>query len=161
MCYTNRRILLSVGEHVRDVIGKCAQSLHGLKLLRHHGMIDDSLRLVYKSVVLSKLLYASPAWWSFTSAADKQRLEASVRRAIRLGLYTADDPTPSQLVADMDDNLFANILNNPHHVLHKFLPDKTEHRPTYNLRSRRHSLSLAVKTDCNNFLDKLLSKDIY
>jgi len=54
---------LSTGEHVRDVISKCAQSLHDLKLLRHHGMSDDSLRLVYKSVVLSKLLYASPAWW--------------------------------------------------------------------------------------------------
>ena len=53
---------------------------------------------------------------------DKQRLVASVRRAIRLDLYTADDPTPSQLVADMDDNLFANMLHNPHHVLHKFLP---------------------------------------
>jgi len=44
---------LSAGEHVRDVIGKCAQSLHALKLLRHHGMSDDSLRHVYKSVVLS------------------------------------------------------------------------------------------------------------
>ena len=53
---------LSAGEHVRDVIGKCAQSLHALKLLRCHGMSDDSLRLVYKAVVLSKLLYASPAW---------------------------------------------------------------------------------------------------
>ena len=95
------------------------------------------------------------AWWGFTNAADKQRLEASVRRAIRLGLYTADDPTPSQLVADMD----ANILNNPHHVLHKFLPRKTDH--SYNLRSRRHSLSLTVKTDCNNFLNRLLFKDIY
>ena len=50
---------LSAGEHVRDVIGKCAQSLHALKLLRHHGMSDDSLRHVYKAVVLSKLLYAS------------------------------------------------------------------------------------------------------
>ena len=133
--------------------------LHALKLLRHHGMSDDSLRHVYKAVVLTKLLYASPAWWGFTNAADKQRLEASVRRAIRLGLYTADDPTPSQLVADMDDNLFANILNNPHHVLHKFLPNKTDH--SYNLRSRRHSLSLTVKTDCNNFLNRLLFKDIY
>ena len=33
-------------------------------------------------IMLSKLLYASPAWWGFTNAADKQRLEASVRRAI-------------------------------------------------------------------------------
>ena len=124
-----------------------------IALLRHHGMSDDSLRHVYKAVVLSKLLYASPAWWGFTNAADKQRLEASVRRAIRLG------PMPSQLVADMDDNLFANILNNPHHVLHIFLPNKTDH--SYNLRSRRHSLSLTVKTDCNNFLNGLLFKDIY
>ena len=74
-------------------------------------------RRLVKAVVLSKLLYVSPAWLGFTNAADKQRLEASVRRAIRLCLYTADDPTLSQLVADMDDNLFANILHNPHHVL--------------------------------------------
>ena len=65
---------LSAGELVRDVVGKCAQSLHALKLLRHHGMSDDSLRHVYKAVILSKLLYASPAWWGFTNAADKQRL---------------------------------------------------------------------------------------
>ena len=112
---------LSAGEHVLDVTEKCAQSLHALKLLRSHGMSDDSLRLVYKAVVLSKLLYASPAWWGFTSAANKQRLEATIRRAIRLGLYTADDlflrVTPSQLAENMDDNLFANILNNSCHVL--------------------------------------------
>jgi len=32
-------------------------------------------------------------------------------------VIAADDPspTPSQLVADMDDNLFANMLSNPHH----------------------------------------------
>ena len=70
--------------------------------------------------------------WGYTSAADKQRLEATVRRAIRLGLYTADDLTPSQLAADMDGNLLANILNNPCHVLYKLLPNNTEH--TYNLR---------------------------
>ena len=69
---------LSAGKHVRDVIGKCAQSLHALKLLRCHGMRDDSPRHVYKAVDLSELLYASPAWWGFTSAADKQRLEATV-----------------------------------------------------------------------------------
>ena len=45
---------LSVGKHVRDVVGKRAQSLHALKLLRHHGMSDDSFRHVYKAVVLSK-----------------------------------------------------------------------------------------------------------
>ena len=33
---------LSTGEHVRDVIRKSAQSLHAVKLLRCHGMNDDS-----------------------------------------------------------------------------------------------------------------------
>jgi len=50
---------LSAGEHVRDVIVKSPQSLHARKL-HYHGMRDDSLRHVYKAVVLSKLLYASP-----------------------------------------------------------------------------------------------------
>ena len=53
---------------------------------------------------------------------SKARLHPSVRRAIRLGLYTADDLTPSQLAADWDDNLFTNILNNPYRVLRNFLP---------------------------------------
>ena len=77
-------------------------------------MRDDSLRLVYKAVVLSKLLHAAPAWWGFTSAA------ASIRRAARSGLYAADDPSFSQLVEDLDDNLFANIRHNPHHVFTNF-----------------------------------------
>jgi len=109
----------SVGDHVRDVISKCAQSLYALKLLRNHGMCDYSLRHVYKVVIFSKLLYASAAWCGFTSAADKQRLEASLRRAVRSGLYSAIDPSFSQLVGDMDDNLFAKIQHNPHHVLYK------------------------------------------
>jgi len=93
---------------------------------------------------------------SIKQVADKQRLEASIRRAVWLGLYTANDPTLSQLTADMDDNLFTNILNNPHHVLHKLLPGKTGH--TYNLRTRRDSFSLTVKTECNNFINR---NDIY
>ena len=64
-------------------------------------------------VVLSKLLYASSAWWGFTCAADRQRLEASIRRAV-----WSDEPSMSRLVEDCDDKLFDNIRYNPHHVLH-------------------------------------------
>ena len=39
--------------------------------LRNHGMSDDSLRHVYKAIVLCELLSASPVWRGFTSAADK------------------------------------------------------------------------------------------
>ena len=78
---------LSVSDHVRDVISRCTQSLHALKIMRCHGMSSDALKTVYKSVVLVKLLYSSPAWWGFATASDKGRIEAHVRRAVRLNMY--------------------------------------------------------------------------
>jgi len=67
---------LSVSDHVQDVICKCAQSLHVIRVLRHHGMNDQALQAVYRSVVLAKLLHASSAWWGFTMADDRHRIEA-------------------------------------------------------------------------------------
>ena len=57
---------LSMSEHVRDVVLKCAQSLHVISMPRRHGMNDQALQAVFRSVVLAKLLYASSAWWGFT-----------------------------------------------------------------------------------------------
>ena len=37
-----------------------------------------------------------PAWWGFTTSADKQRLQAFLRRGVRLNLYSALDPSVSQ-----------------------------------------------------------------
>ena len=37
-------------------------SLYAIKVLRSQGMSDDILAVVFKSVVLVKILYASPAW---------------------------------------------------------------------------------------------------
>jgi len=65
-----------VTDHVRDVIARCGQTLYALKVIRTHGMSDDSLREInYKAVVLAKLMYASPAWWGFTAASDRQQIE--------------------------------------------------------------------------------------
>jgi len=132
---------LSVSDHVRDVISRCAQSLHALKIMRCHGMNSDALKTVYKSVVLAKLLYASPVWSGFATSSDKGRIEAHVRRVVRLNT----DPTASQLAEDADDTLFENILANPQHVLHHFLPSRTQH--SCKLRPRRHDCSLTVKSD--------------
>ena len=68
---------LSFGKHVREVMAS---------------VCSLSMFYVYKAVVLSKLLYASPAWWGFTCVADRQRLEASIRRAVRSGFYASDEP---------------------------------------------------------------------
>jgi len=52
---------LSVSEHARTVIGSCAQTMHALKVMRAHGMDDTALQAVYRSVVVTKLQYASSA----------------------------------------------------------------------------------------------------
>jgi len=71
-------------DHVRDVLCRCGQSLYAIKVLRCHGMNEEELRFVYKSVVLAKLMYASPAWWGFATAAEKNAFEAFVQRGVRL-----------------------------------------------------------------------------
>jgi len=48
---------------------------------------------------------ASSAWWGFTPAADRQRLEAVIRRAIRSGLCDPDQLSLAELVAAADEDL--------------------------------------------------------
>ena len=52
---------LSVSDHIRDVTCKCAQTLHVIRVLCHHGMNYQALQVIYWSVVIAKLLYASSA----------------------------------------------------------------------------------------------------
>jgi len=152
---------LSISVHVTNVIRACAQSLHAIRVLRCHGMCDSALQTIYRAVIISKLFYASSAWWGFSTAADRQRLCAFLRRGIRAGLYGADDPDITQIVDDADNKLFRYILSNPRHTLHHLLPKQTTHK--HQLRSRRHDRQLLCKSkfDDNNFISRLLYKDCY
>ena len=71
-----------VAEHVHNVISSCAQALHALRVLRAHGMDDASLQTICRALINAKLTYGSSAWWGYTSATDRQRLEAFIRRSI-------------------------------------------------------------------------------
>jgi len=63
------------------------------------------MQQVFQSVVISKLTYAAPAWWSFSTSADRQRIETFLRRAVRSGLWTSAT-TAEELVDDADELLF-------------------------------------------------------
>jgi len=119
---------LSISEHVREVIGKCGQTMYVLKVLRSHGLNDAALKDIYKSVVLAKLLYASPAWWGFATESDKHRIEAFVRHGVRLQLYGATDPTPTQLAEEADKTLFGSITRNQQHDLNCLLLEPICHQ---------------------------------
>ena len=104
-------------------------------------------------------MYATSAWWGFTNATDRQRIEAFLRTAVQTGLYSPDGLTVTELVCDSDDTLFEHVLHNRLHVLHKLLPERSTH--DYFLRHRPHDRLLCVRTDNRNFFSRLLFKDTY
>ena len=63
----------SVSQHVDNLLAACAQTLFALRTLRHHGLPDDAIHVVFQAVVVAKLSYASPAWWGF----QVRRIEAA------------------------------------------------------------------------------------
>ena len=66
-----------------------------------------------------------------------------------------------ELVSDMDDKLFNCILSDKHHVLHQLLPPERD--CGYTPRPRKHELCLISKSrlDEQNFMYRLLFKDMY
>ena len=120
-----------------------------IRVLRRHGMNDQALQAVYRSVVLAKLLYASSAWWGFTTSDDRHRVEA-VRRGVRAGLYPADGPAAAQLVEDYDEALFSRLLSFQQHVLHGLLPAQTDHD-----QGRRHGFESGGDKFCERSEQKI------
>jgi len=109
-----------------------------------------------------KLLYAVSAWWGFSSAADRQRLQKVLRRGIRSGLCTPETPTLSDLAESIDDTVFERIMHNPYHVIHHLLPPRRE--LSYNIRQRHHDRQLDIISDqlrSRNFIYRMLFKDCY
>jgi len=61
--------------------------VHAISVLQSHGMCVPLLQQVFQSGVISKLTYIAPAWWGFSTSADRQRVKTFLRRATRSGLW--------------------------------------------------------------------------
>ena len=74
---------------LRHVNGLCMLSAI-ISVVRSHGMYASLLQQVFQSVVISKLTYAAPAWWSFSTSADCLRFEdPSIKKIIKKIFQTA------------------------------------------------------------------------
>jgi len=116
---------------------------------------------VFRSTVLAKILYCSPAWAGFCSAADRERLEAFLRICKRLRYCDDNLPSIANLLDDADNQLFRSILANGEHILHHCMPQHTtlSHCRHY-LRQRNHNNELIPKTRTRNnkdFIVRMLS----
>ena len=100
-----------------------------------------------RATLVSQLLYASPAWWGYLKADDRNRLQSIIVKAIRYGYLPRSFSTIDELREDSDNKLFISARYNPNHVLHRLLtqPKTTEH----NLRQRTHNLTLPMDVNAS------------
>ena len=76
--------------------------LYLLKLLRHQGLPDAQLSVIANAVIISRLLYALPAWGGFLSVELVNRINAFIRQ--RFG-YLQRHITVAQLMNKSDHYL--------------------------------------------------------
>ena len=121
--------------HIDNIITGWARVLYGLRTLRSHGIPPPALHAVFQSTAVAKVTYAAPVWWDFTNSADRNRLEAFIRRAVKHGYCT--DTTPTLL---SPRSVIKPISTHPLHIL---LPPTVEKH--YSIRSRRPLLSISTE----------------
>src|SRR6218665_3249001 len=136
--------------HIEELLSSCASSIHALRMLRSHGLGPTQLHEVARMTTLASMLYASPAWWDFTTAHDRDRLERLVRRLRRGGFLPGDAQPIADLASDADERLFRAITTDPSHVLRQLLP-KPKHTG-YLLRPEQMATSSQRRTNTITYL---------
>ena len=150
-----------MAQHVSEVVSGSMQNIYALKTLKSHGLSGSSLSDICRATLVAKLSYAAPAWHGFLSSGEQGRLESTIKKATRWGIYSPDAPCIEAIIDQADQRLFKSILQNKLHVLHHLLPPvKTR---AYNLRPRAYDRVLINKTGQlgRNFLQRMLYKDIF
>ena len=106
---------------------------------------------------IAHLMYASPAWWGYTSAEERERIERLLRKMKRRQ-YLLYNLKP-EMAEEADERLFNAIRNNKFHVLYQLFPPP---RPScgHELRPRAHEFSLPEKDNCN-FIPRVLFKNTF
>ena len=127
---------LSFHEQVERLVNQCSQNMYALRQLKAHGLTGPKLWDVTKATLVSRLTYASQAWWGMLDAESRNRLEAAFNKVIKQSYLQPKHPSFSVLCDAADQSLFNSILTNQNHVLHHLLPPKKI--TNYNLRQRKH-----------------------
>ena len=112
---------LSNNEHVKNILTICYQRCYLLKCLKAQGLPAKQLNVVFSAIVVSRIIYALPAWGGFLSNDLIAKLDAFFKKAFRWG-YSCDLRRLSVLSHEADEHLFHKIVNNKDHCIHQLLP---------------------------------------
>src|SRR6218665_1301082 len=88
---------LAMGDHIDRIIATCASTRFALRTLKSHGLRPLELHLVARMTSVASLMYASPAWWGFTDAAERTPLNRQLASLRRAGYLPVDFPSFEEL----------------------------------------------------------------
>src|ERR1700761_9195019 len=100
------------------------------------------LFLLFNAIILSRVLYALPAWGGFVTKSEMNRINPMLKRCYKFG-YTHVLFTFEDLLSKPDSQLF-NKITRSSHLLNFLLP--LPKPDTYILRPRGHNYPLPIIT---------------
>ena len=111
---------LKFDEHVKNILTICNQRSYLLKCLKGQGLPSKELHTVFCALIVSRILYALPAWGGFLTADLIGKIDAYLCKAVRWG-YNGNLKLLSELLHDTDMKLFRSMLHSTH-CIHQLLP---------------------------------------
>ena len=119
---------------VTELTTKCAQTQYALRVLCAHELNDEALQIVFRSVVVAKLLNTARTWHGLTRASDWRWINALFHRAHCQGYCLPDLPTFEELCDSADDEIFSKAVRLTNQILHDLLPPPSTASQHYELR---------------------------
>ena len=122
--------------------------------------------ILFRSVIVGKLLYASCAWIGIVSNSDRKRVDAFLQLCKRCGFCPSDLSRFDELLEDADSTLFKKVIADNRHVLHQLLPPLSSASHNYSLRGRTHQFRFYRTAQAALWIvtflsDPCLRKDVY
>jgi len=152
--------------HISALVAKSARSFYALKTIRAHGLNGNALWDVTRATLVSQLLYASPAWWGYLKADERNRLQAVIKKAIWYGyLPRSFSRDPSALWTNQERTLTENCFSYPGTTPTMFFTASSPNLKHWlYLRQCTHDLTLPTDISAimkQNFVYRMLFRDIY
>jgi len=77
-------------------------------MIKSHGTHSDLINIC-RATLISRLLYASCAWWGFATQTENGQLQAVLSKAARWGMWDDQAYTFNDMFRSTDDKLFQKV----------------------------------------------------
>ena len=118
----------------------CNQRLYLLNQIRKQGLQQVQLLNVFQAIILSRILYASPAWYGYASDVHIDSIQKILGKA-KMWHNVNSDFIAVDLLRYNDLGLLHAVMASKHCLNHLFAP-KTDHTHSMVLRPRGHKFAL-------------------